>query len=131
MDLKFEVDATFVGTSKAWIAHQMGFDSGRSITLDLSTFTAGTHYPDGWLRSGIVIARRSTDGLYVPYVNAGANETGIPRGHLFEDVKVRATNTTGKAGGTLFWHGIVIVSRLPANHGLHATDRPTTIRYEA
>lgn len=130
-DLKFETDAVFVGDSKKWIANRKGFDTCRSITLDLSTFTGATHYPDGFLRSGITLARRSTDGLYVLYVNAGANETGVPRGHLLNAVRVRAGNTTGKAAGTLFWEGIVKVSNLPANSALHATDRPTTIRYEA
>ena len=131
MDLKFEETAIFVSDSKEWLASRMGFDINRPITLDLSTFVAGTHYPNGFLPSGLVIARRSTDGLYVPYANAGANETGIPRGHLFNAVKVRAGNTTGNAGGTLYWHGIVRVSKLPTGHGLHATDRPTEIRYEA
>jgi hypothetical protein len=130
-DLKHETDGTFLGTSKAWTPTRMGYDTMRSVTLDLSAFTLATHYPDGYLRSGLVIALNTSTSLWVPYVNAGANGTGIPGGHLFDDVRVRSTNTTGRAVGALYWEGIVTVSRLPVNSGLHATDRPARIRYEA
>lgn len=36
-------------------------------TLDTSTFVAGTHYPNGYLPSGTVIAKITATGLYGPY----------------------------------------------------------------
>lgn len=38
-----------------------------SGTLDISAFTAGTHYPDGYIKSGEPLAQLA-NGLYVPYV---------------------------------------------------------------
>jgi hypothetical protein len=236
-DLRFEQDGAFPGTSKAWLASRMGTDLCRGVTLALELFNPTTHYPDGYLRSGLCLAKVTTGtllNLYGPY-NGLANEvqtfdlgaasagtftlsfqgsttgnipfnataaqvqaameampninpgdvtvTGGPlpasvtltfsgqyaginvspitidgtlttgetitiasptaggsaglatldvlTGHLFDDVKVR--NGAGRAVGALYWNGMVVESRLPANSGIDPAgkvDVAAHIRYE-
>lgn len=234
-DLKFEQDGAFSGTSKAWLASRMGVDICRGITLDLSLFNPATHYPNGFIPSGMCLAKEAS-GLYGPYngllnevqtinlgaasagtftitfqgsttgniaynatpavvqaalealpninpgdvtvtggplpgtditltfsgqyagvnvtqitadgalttgetftiattVAGGGNDTALDTmlGHLLEDVKVRTTNGAGRAVGALYWNGIIVESRLPANSGIDSTAKTAMaahIRYE-
>lgn len=69
-DLRFEQDGAFPGTSKAWLASRMGTDTCRGVTLALELFNPTTHYPDGYLRSGVTLGKVTTgtlSGLYGPY----------------------------------------------------------------
>lgn len=54
---------------RSWDLSPHGSEPGTtpSITLDVSTFTAGTHYPDGYLPSGLPLGRITATGLYGPY----------------------------------------------------------------
>lgn len=70
-----------------WLASAHGTDTARSITLDKSAFTANTHYPDGFIRSGTPLAKIAASGKYGPYAgNAGEVQT--------------VTITGGPTGGT-------------------------------
>jgi hypothetical protein len=239
-DLKFEQDGAFSGTSKAWLASRMGVDICRGITLALELFNPATHYPNGFIPSGMCLGKVTTGGLiglYGPYgglanevqtVNLGAASAGtvtitfqgsttapiafdatvaqvqaaldalpnigpgdvtvtggpwpatdltltfsgqyagvnvspitvdgagatgetitiasptaggsaglatldVLTGHLLDDVKVRTTNGAGRSVGTLYWNGIVVESRLPANSGIDTNgkaDVAAHIRYE-
>lgn len=42
----------------------------RSATLDIASFTEASHYPNGFVPSGIVLAFDSVSGLAVPYDDA-------------------------------------------------------------
>lgn len=234
-DLKFEQDGAFSGTSKAWLASRMGVDICRGITLDLSLFNPATHYPNGFIPSGMCLGKDAS-GLYGPYngnlnevqtfnlgaasagtftitfqgsptaaipfnatvaqvqaaldalpnvnpgditvaggplpgtnvsltfsgqyagVNVaeitidggattgetitiatatagGANDTDLDTmtGHLLDDVKVRTNNGAGRSVAALYWNGIVVESRLPANSGIDPTAKTAVaahIRYE-
>jgi hypothetical protein len=59
--------------NRSWLLSPHGTDPGTtpSITLDISAFTAGTHYPDGYIMSGEPLAELGS-GLYAPYAAAGA-----------------------------------------------------------
>jgi hypothetical protein len=61
-----------------------------SGTLDISAFTAGTHYPDGYIKSGEPLVRLGS-GLYAPYAATGG--TG-------GDVVEASTVTITATGGT-------------------------------
>lgn len=54
---------------RAWLLSQHGTDPGTtpSITLDVSAFTAGVHYPNGYIPSGTPLAKITATGLYGPY----------------------------------------------------------------
>lgn len=239
-DLKFETDGAFSGTSKAWLANRKGLDTCRPITLALELFSPATHYPNGFIPSGMCLGKVTTgtlSGLYGPYngvanevqtINLGAASAGgvtitfagqttatipfnataaqvqaalelLPNinpgdvtvtggpwpgtnytltfsgqyagtdvaaitatavgltggtitiatataggsaglatldtlvGHLLDDVKVRDTNRAGRSVAALFWEGIVVEARLPANNGLDANGKADVIhdlRYE-
>lgn len=121
MDLKFETEATFLNDDKSWLGNgREGINDARSITLDLSLFTLATHYPNGFIPSGIALGKVTATGLYGPYNNALATGVENFRGFLLSSVEVRSTNVTGKVGAALYWRGAVRQSRLPANHGLDA-----------
>lgn len=72
---------------QSWLGSSHGTDMNEPITLDTSAFTANTHYPDGYFKSGIPLARLAS-GLYGPYA-PDTNETqtvtitGTPTGGTF------------------------------------------------
>jgi hypothetical protein len=72
----------------SWLGSAHGTTATDTITLDLTAFTANTHYPNGYIPSGIVLAKRTTDSLYQPYAGAAAEVqtatiTGAPAGGTF------------------------------------------------
>jgi hypothetical protein len=100
---------------RSWLLSPHGTEPGAtlSVTLDVSAFTAATHYPNGYFLSGIVVARLTTTGLWVPYVDAGANGAGTAGGILFSSVKVPNTAvTTVDVGAAVLVHGFVSESKL-------------------
>jgi hypothetical protein len=101
---------------RSWLLSQHGTDPGTtpSITLDVSAFTAATHYPNGYIMSGIVLAKLDAGGKYVPYVDAGTGGAGVARGVLFSSVKVpNLADLTKDVGAALLVHGFVDPAKLP------------------
>lgn len=95
-----------------------------SVTLDLSKFTAGTHFPNGYIPSGIVLAKVTATGLYGPYDNTASDgreiEAGDRLGILFGSLPVRAGETTGKKAGAIVVHAHVDALKLPFQSGAGA-----------
>lgn len=50
----------------SWLGSSHGTSSTETGTLDVSAFTAGTHYPNGYFLAGIPLAQLANT-LYVPY----------------------------------------------------------------
>lgn len=82
------VSETFGNVSHTWLGSARGTDSTRSVTMKVSAFTSGTHYPSGYFPDGTAIAiptSGSNSGYAVPLV-AKVNEvqtvtiTGTPTG---------------------------------------------------
>lgn len=75
-----------------WLASDRGLFSGRTELLDISTFTAGTHYPNGYIPSGTPVAK--SGGVLVPYTSAEGTTTGagVLAGHILTDQPVVGTN---------------------------------------
>lgn len=92
--------------------HRAGREPG-GVTLDVAKFTAGTHYPDGYLKSGTVLGKVTATGLYGPYDNAASDGREVARGHLLASLNV---GTLTKIGGALLVHGFVTEAKLPTNH---------------
>lgn len=69
--LAYQVD------DRSWLLSQHGTDPGTtpSITLDVSAFTAGTHYPNGYIPSGTNLAKITASGLYGPYTVSNEVQT--------------------------------------------------------
>lgn len=110
---------------RGWLWGPHGTEPGAtpSITLDVSTFTAGTHYPNGYIPSGTALAKITASGLYGPYDSAAADGRQTPaNGAFLLFSSVRAINAaTGvalaKVGAAGFVHGFVDPTRLPFTSG--------------
>lgn len=112
MDITVRSEA-FGVEDRSWLGSAHGTEATRTITLDVSAFTAGTHYPDGYIPSGTVVARNDSSGMYEPY--DGDNTAA---GFLFNSVSVTAGGAD--VGAPLLEHGMVIEDRLPENSGFDA-----------
>lgn len=62
---------SFGSGNMAWVGSEHGINNARTAQVNVSAFTAGTHYPDGYIRSGQPVALVA--GLLVPYAS-GVNE---------------------------------------------------------
>lgn len=123
-------DQVFGSENRAWLGSQHGTESNRSITLDVSTFTEATHYPDGFIPSGTVLAEITATGLFGPFDPNAEDGRDTAAGHLFNSIPVSAGATN--LGAPLLDHGAVVESKLPAASGLDATakaDLAGQIRY--
>lgn len=103
---------------RSWLLgnHGTGPGDNPSITLDVSAFSAAQHYPNGYIPSGIVLARLiASPNKYVPYLESSATDgTAVAAGILFGSVKIPdLLDLTKDTGGALFVHGFVDVSKLP------------------
>jgi hypothetical protein len=90
VDLAMRTDS-FGNENHSWLGSARGTQSPRSVTLKISTFTSGTHYPNGFIPSGVALAL-PTSGANVGYavpLAAKATEvkvftiTGTPTGGTF------------------------------------------------
>jgi hypothetical protein len=107
--------ASYQTEKRSWLLSPHGTEPGAtlSITLDVSAFTAATHYPNGYIKSGIVLGKITASGLYAPYVDAAVDGTGVAAGILFSSVKVPDTAVLTKdVGAALLVHGFVSESKL-------------------
>jgi hypothetical protein len=87
MDLTVRSEGPWLAEDRSWLASDHGTTATRTITLDISAFTEGTHYPDGFIPSGTVLAELAS-GLYGPYAGRTAEVqtatiTGAPTGGTF------------------------------------------------
>ncbi len=108
--------------SRGWLRGPHGTEPGAnpSITLDITEFTAGTHYPNGYIPSGCVVGKVTATGLYGPYDNAAADGREVAAGLLFNGTTVNAGQT--KALNALFVHGFADATRLPFQSGTGSLD---------
>lgn len=128
MDLGLRTES-FGVDDQSWLGSEHGTQATESVTLDTSTFTAGTHYPDGYFKSGIPLGKITTGGKYGPYDNAASDGRQTLVGFLFAAVKAPAVNTVDVAGAMLT-HGKVRASRLPVSvDSAGQTDVAGTIRF--
>ena len=102
----------FTQDDQRWLGSAHGTDAARSITLDTSQFTAGTHYPNGYFPSGLPLGKITASGKYGPYNDAASDGTQTLVGFLLCAVDAPTDNTVDPQGA-LFEHGRVIESFLP------------------
>jgi hypothetical protein len=97
----------------SWLLDRGGFEA-ESITLDISSFTAGTHYQNGFIPSGTNLAKITATGLYGPYDDAAVDGRAVFRGHLGTSTKVpNPADTSKDAGAPLVFSAVVKDSNLP------------------
>lgn len=111
MDLTVRSE-TFGQDDQTWIGAAHGIDQARSITLDTSAFTSGTHYPNGYFPGGLPLGRITATKLYGPYDNAASDGREVLAGFLLTPVKA-GSPTTVDVQGALLEHGRVVEPNLP------------------
>jgi hypothetical protein len=87
MDISLRPVGEWTVEDRSWLGSRDGTEFTESITLDISSFTEATHYPNGFIPSGTVLSKLSSS-LYGPYAPASAEVqavtiTGAPDGGTF------------------------------------------------
>lgn len=95
----------------SWLGSAHGLDSTEPVTLLISAFTAGTHYPKGFLPGGLPLGKITASGKYGPYDNAATDGRETLVGFLVGPRQVTAGQVN--AGGAILTHGKVREARLP------------------
>ena len=100
-----------VGTGdQSWLGSSHGIRECRTEFLDISTFTSGTHYPNGYIPSGTPVAK--VGGVLVPYDDTQASTTNacVLAGFVFTDQAVIGTNDFAVP---VLDHGRIRTAKLP------------------
>lgn len=102
----------------SWLGSGHGMRNPRTEILDISAFTAATHYPNGYIPSGTPVAK--VGGVLVPYDPTEATVTGagVLAGFILTDqplfIAAGATaNAADDINVPLLDHGRVKVGKLP------------------
>jgi len=103
-----------------WLGTAHGTSAGDSITLDAASFTAGTHYPNGYLPSGTCLAQNTGTLRFGPYTTGGATGTGVALGFLLTPIQIKSATST--PSGVLYFHGEVVAANLPFTSGAGSID---------
>lgn len=85
------VSETIGAGDQSWLGSSHGIANCRTELLDISAFTEGTHYPDGYIPSGTPVAK--VGGVLVPYDDTQGTTTnaGVLAGFVFTDQPVVGT----------------------------------------
>lgn len=121
MDLYTTYGVQVENRSWLWGTHGTEPGANPSISLDLSTFTAGTHYPNGYIPSGCVLGEITASGSYGPYDPAATDGRQVAAGLLFDSVVIDNGKIVSP-NEALFVHGFVKPGKLPFESGAGALD---------
>ena len=111
MDLSLRTE-TFGQDDQSWLGSAHGTDNAVPVTLDKSLFTSGTHFPDGYFKSGIALGKVTATGKYGPYDDAASDGRQVAVGLLFTSVPVRTSADIDPVGAMLL-HCFVRTANLP------------------
>ena len=129
MNLAIQTEVFSPTEDYRWLGSRHGTDIMDPITLAGDEFMAT--FTDGIVPSGVVIAKHTSggnNGLYGPYADDGTTGLDTSAGHLGTTTNV---GTGLDIPAPLFWHGEVVVAKLPTGHGLTTAARADVplIRY--
>lgn len=112
---------TLQAENRSWLRGPHGTEPGANpnVTLDVSKFTAGIHYPNGFIPSGIVLGKITASGKYGPYEAAATDGRETAAGFLFGSLTVQGTAPIASG---LVMHGFVNAAKLPLQSGIGALD---------
>jgi hypothetical protein len=122
LDISMQTRAYQVG-DRRWLLAEP--DVKFNETLDISKFTAGTHFPNGFIPSGTVVGRVTATQLLGPYLDAASDGTQTAVGISYGDARVTrqdGTNATKVSISVVTFDAAVSVSKLPFQSGAGAID---------
>lgn len=99
---------TYGAGDQTWLASLHALANARTGNLDISTFTKATHYPNGYLPSGLELSV-ADEGALVPWTGAAGEKLGF----LVEDTPTDGTENPNVA---YLWHGAIKTANLPIAH---------------
>ena len=113
---------------RTWLKTRKGFDTCRSVTLDVSTFLAAHISAKGAIPSGTILGKITATGKYGPYDDAASDGRQTAAGFLFNTTEVGGRGPYGSGsdavlasaadvGAPMLWEGVIDESRLPAFAG--------------
>lgn len=121
-DISLQTTLYQVG-SRAWLLAEP--DVKLNVTLDPALFTAGTHYPNGFLPSGTVVAIKTATGLAGPYDDAAGDGRNTAYGITYGDARfVYADGSTAAKVGisVVVNQAIVSKAKMPFTSGTGFAD---------
>ena len=108
---------TFAANDRTWLGSTHGLANARTETLDVTVgFTAATHYPDGFLKSGLPLGKVTATGKVGLYDSAAVDGRNKLIGFLATEQVVTGTpgaSATGTFPVPVLDHGRVKVAKLP------------------
>ncbi|MFE1949916.1 head decoration protein [Streptomyces sp. NPDC059524] len=117
MDIQPITTTETLTADRRWLLSLHGSDMNKTVTLDLSKFTSGTHYVaaanglPNRLKSGLPLGKITASGLYAPYTSGATDGTQTLAGVL--DTETAFNTGSTKAGAALRVHGDVDTAKLP------------------
>lgn len=116
MDLSLKTES-FTQDRRDWLGSAHGTDAPVSVTLDVSTFTQATHYPDGYIKSGIPLGKITASGKYGPYDDTKTDGRQVCVGFLFtaQDVVSPRGVVAASAVGSMLVHCFIKEAKLPVS----------------
>lgn len=102
------VTETLGGGDQSWLASDHGMFNARTSVIDISAFTKDTHYPEGYLPSGLEV-NVAEEGVVKPWTGADGEKLG----YLLTDQK---TDGVADFGAPILRHGLIKTARLPIAH---------------
>lgn len=99
---------TFGSGDQSWLGSTHGIGNARTSVIDVSAFTAATHYPDGYIRSGTEV-NAANESAVTPYTGAAGEQLG----YVLTDQRVVGSQDFD---APILRHGIINISNLPIDH---------------
>lgn len=116
--------STFLPADRPWLLFEgVGHQAPTSTDFGLinfALFTAGTHYPNGFIPSGVLLGKVTTGGRLGPYDNAASDGRQTAVGFLYNAITVPTDTARKVAVALVDCFAVISESRLPSGHGLDA-----------
>lgn len=124
MDLNIREESVGV-RDWSWLGSSHAVGAAKDVTVVLTGATEATHFPDGFIKPGTLLARYNgsgDDGLWAPYVqdHAGGFDLDTARAVVLDGFKINrdadGTVSSTKVAGSVLLDGYpveIIVANLP------------------
>lgn len=133
MDLTVESRTLTASRDYSFFANKFGWDTAINGTILIADLVKATHYPEGYVKPGIILAKYTSGGnagLWTPWVENDAGGTGrnTIAGMVFSGFDVRTTDgvaVSTKTSGSIIPKGVPCQVYLAKMPGLLMADGTT------